>query len=207
MLIGIDPGKTGAVAWILAGELQIAKCPETIKGMAELFRGLAKQVMESTEKPPRLMQCRIERVHGGVYGAGIKCDTCGRQHSPAPVCPDCKQHPPLAGAASQFNFGKGYGAWLGVLETLGIDYEEILPRQWQKQFAPNLPKDKSAKKQAILELVNREYPETHIYKYAADAVAILHTLTKTTKNGSQYTPAPKKAAEALKTRSGQMELF
>lgn len=42
---------------------------------------------------------------------------------------------PGQGVTSMFNFGKGYGYILGVLETLGIPYQTVSPRKWKKAFS------------------------------------------------------------------------
>lgn len=42
---------------------------------------------------------------------------------------------PGQGVTSMFNFGKGYGYILGVLETLGIPYQTVPPRKWKKAFS------------------------------------------------------------------------
>lgn len=42
---------------------------------------------------------------------------------------------PGQGVTSMFNFGKGYGYILGVLETLEIPYQTVSPRKWKKAFS------------------------------------------------------------------------
>lgn len=42
---------------------------------------------------------------------------------------------PGQGVTSMFNFGKGYGYILGVLDTLGIPYQTVSPRKWKKAFS------------------------------------------------------------------------
>ena len=98
-------------------------------------------------------------------------------------------------------FGKGFGAWLGILSALDIDYQDPVPRQWQKRFDPNLPKDKQAKKQAVWEQAQALFPGVKVYKYAADAFAMLSLLM-----AEQVANTPVEVVE-LEDTSNQMELF
>ena len=41
---------------------------------------------------------------------------------------------PGQGVTSMFNFGMNYGYIKGVLETLGIPYQEVTPAKWKKEF-------------------------------------------------------------------------
>lgn len=50
---------------------------------------------------------------------------------------------PKQGVTSTFNFGKGYGYILGVLEANGIPYQLISPQRWKKHFSLNNDKNKS----------------------------------------------------------------
>lgn len=39
---------------------------------------------------------------------------------------------PKQGVVSMFNFGKGFGIWLGILGTLKIPYTLVTPQAWKK---------------------------------------------------------------------------
>lgn len=54
---------------------------------------------------------------------------------------------PKQGISSSFNFGKGYGAWIGILSTLGIAYQEVTPQAWKKTMLNG--SDKSDKASSI----------------------------------------------------------
>ena len=41
---------------------------------------------------------------------------------------------PKEGPAGAFQFGKGFGIWLGILATKKIPYELITPQAWKKEF-------------------------------------------------------------------------
>jgi len=145
--IGIDPGKSGAVAIYdsIQKTLTVTKCPETEVGMADLL-----------DVPTGNVICYIEKVHGGVWRKNKKGEAA------------------TVGAVSQFNFGKNYGAWLGILAAYEIKTITMTPQKWMKIFG-ELPKDQAKRKTEIHNRVLREFPSVKIYKYAADAVALLST--------------------------------
>lgn len=51
---------------------------------------------------------------------------------------------PKQGPTGMFNYGKGYGLWLGLLIGLGIPYTLVSPRTWRKVMMPDMAKDKGA---------------------------------------------------------------
>ena len=48
------------------------------------------------------------------------------------------------GVTSMFNFGMGYGMWLGVLAALSIPYELVTPQRWKKEMLAGMGKKKDA---------------------------------------------------------------
>jgi len=50
---------------------------------------------------------------------------------------------PKQGVSSSFNFGMGYGLWLGILSGLNIPYTTVTPQAWKKHF-DLIGKDKGA---------------------------------------------------------------
>lgn len=50
---------------------------------------------------------------------------------------------PGQGVVSMFNFGQSVGYIKGVLEALGIPYQEISPQRWKKEFGLTSDKTKS----------------------------------------------------------------
>lgn len=38
---------------------------------------------------------------------------------------------PKQGVASSFNFGKGFGLWLGIVAALGVPYTLVTPQRWK----------------------------------------------------------------------------
>lgn len=71
---------------------------------------------------------------------------------------------PGQGVVGVFNFGKGYGALLGILECIGWDYEEVTPRTWQKNV---LGPETGNTKERSLTWARENYPEVDL-RYKVD---------------------------------------
>ena len=56
---------------------------------------------------------------------------------------------PRDGRVGAFNFGVGYGLWLGLLSGLYIPYMEITPQAWQSKMLAGLPKGPQTKASAV----------------------------------------------------------
>lgn len=63
---------------------------------------------------------------------------------------------PKQGVVSMFNFGQSVGYIKGVLETLGIPYQEITPQRWKKEFG--LTSDKVAS----VEVCKKLFPDINL---------------------------------------------
>lgn len=94
MIIGIDPGKTGAIAFIDSAGALVEDCPDTYQSAADLVIAREDQISHAF----------IELVHSM----------------------------PKQGVASSFSFGKGFGAWLGILAGRRISYTLISPQEWKR---------------------------------------------------------------------------
>lgn len=109
MIIGIDPGQTGAVAAIYptGGHVVLVDAPVEMvkKGKGSKTEYLpAEMARIISEFSPS--HCYIEKV-GAMPGQGV---------------------------TSMFNFGKGYGLWIGILAALGIPYTLVTPQAWKKEI-------------------------------------------------------------------------
>ncbi len=51
---------------------------------------------------------------------------------------------PKQGTTSMFNYGKGYGLWLGLLIGIGIPHTLVSPRRWKMAMMADMAKDKGA---------------------------------------------------------------
>ena len=127
IIIGIDPGLTGAVAMMTDEYVYLYDTPveqvkkgKTIKseylpsGMAALLRGI------------EIDHCYLEKV-GPMPGQGV---------------------------TSMFGFGKGYGLWIGILAALNIPYTLVTPQAWKKSVMQGVS-DKDAARGRAMQLYPR----------------------------------------------------
>lgn len=119
--VGIDPGKKGAVAYMM--ETPGGNFVANVLPMADalsVFRMLA-----STGKPIRAC---IEQVHAM----------------------------PKQGVTSTFSFGEGFGWIKGVMDALGISYQEVPPQKWKREFGLN------SDKQTSIQVCKRLFPDADL---------------------------------------------
>jgi len=105
VIIGIDPGQTGAVAIIGDDRCYVLDTPtETVKkGKGTKTEYLPAEMVQML-KGFKNAHCFIEKV-GAMPGQGV---------------------------TSMFNFGKGFGLWIGILAALEIPYTLVTPQAWKK---------------------------------------------------------------------------
>jgi hypothetical protein len=68
-----------------------------------------------------------------------------------------QQSMPAQGVSSTFKLGRGYGLWEGIVATLGMPYELVHPKTWQKEILKDM--DKSDTKQAGAVVCHRVFPK------------------------------------------------
>lgn len=135
--VGIDPGKSGAIAAIEGHNVVLCEDVPTIpngKGqeynisaMSDLLRSIA--------------------LKGEIYVA-IERAQAMRKGKDKPQ-----------GVASMFNFGRGYGIWLGILGALGLPYETVRACDWTKTILKGMPgKGKARSIQYVME----RFPEAEL---------------------------------------------
>lgn len=150
--IGIDPGKTGAVAII--NEFRqgvVIPMPPTERDQRDLFAGIVKEYV-GDERPPKRAIFGMEWEHAF----------------------------PLRGVASTWTFACHYGFLRGVLTGLDIPYEEIGVSAWMK--ASHLAKKVSQKpgsKAHIMARAKLWFPTFGITARNADAVLIAEYMRRT----------------------------
>ena len=120
--IGIDPGKSGGIAWIQDGKLCVEKMPDTIKDVWEMFRDIARECMTRGSGPA--CKAYLEQVHA-MPGQGV---------------------------TSCFTFGNGFGHLEMALTASGIPFERITPQKWQKALGCSTGGDKNVSKRRAQEL-------------------------------------------------------
>lgn len=125
MIIGIDPGKSGAACLMdeNGGIIEIVRFDTTEHDIAEV---LGEDVNRYRTQPGRLwlIYAFIEKVHAM----------------------------PKQGVSSTFKFGKQYGFILGLLTAYKIPYEFVTPHKWQKDMGCLSKGDKNITKAAAQRL-------------------------------------------------------
>ena len=119
--IGIDPGITGAIVLLDAdGQLLSAFRTPVIPGPKREYD----------------LQAMIACLEGAM-GNGYRCtiEKVGAM--------------PNDGRVGAFNFGRGYGLWLGMMSALGIGFAEVTPQRWQARMLAGQPRGKQTKASAV----------------------------------------------------------
>lgn len=105
-ILGIDPGLSGAIALIDAG--QYVECWD----MPTMGRGTGnKQQINAAQVAKILRECPPCQAFIELVGAM-----------------------PGQGVSSMFNFGKAAGAVMGALAALQFPMMEVTPQRWKKEF-------------------------------------------------------------------------
>lgn len=130
-VIGIDPGKSGAIAMVEAGKVLFVEDTPVItpkKGKAQyderaMFQLLESAVLDGAKK------IILEKV-SAMPGQGV---------------------------TSMFSFGQGFGLWLGMMAALSIPYELVTPQRWGKDMLADIPGD-DRKARSVM-AAKRMFPE------------------------------------------------
>lgn len=118
-VIGIDPGASGAIAVLQNGQVQTFDTPYAkVKGGKGEY---------STAGMVRLLK-PFEPVLPGDEAVHVVMELVHAM--------------PGQGVTSMFNFGKGYGIWLGILSALGLPYTLVSPRTWKKVMLADMGAEK-----------------------------------------------------------------
>jgi len=114
-IIGIDPGKSGAVAIIDRESHSV-----TLKAITPMIK-VGKSKLEYD------LQGMREILLQGSKGVQAK------------VFIERQQARPGQGVSSMFTTGKGYGIWLGICAGLQIPIEVVSPISWTKEVLRGVP--------------------------------------------------------------------
>lgn len=135
MVIGIDPGKDGAVAMLHGGVLfDVLDTPlvASSKGKRAYDEYAMRELLDSYRKnvtTPDTLLVIIELVHA-MPGQGV---------------------------TSMFSMGEGLGLWRGLLVGLQIPYQLVTPQAWKKSILAGFGlKDKNAS----FQVASRLYPQS-----------------------------------------------
>lgn len=136
IFVGVDPGKAGAIATIritLNGteEIEIIDMPLLPGGGidAERIQAHFKTFIKKAKKNNESIFCSLEKA----------------------------QPMPTQGVVSVFNYGKGYGKLLAILEIMKVPFEETPPSVWKKAFSVPTKK-KTERKDATAKIAIQLFP-------------------------------------------------
>jgi hypothetical protein len=135
--IGIDPGKSGAYAFITESNDGVSQ--ETHPWDEDGFISAMKDIAERAQASDTKVMACLEKV-----GAT-----------------------PQMGVTSSFSFGRSSGFIEGVLMTLHIPYQKITPQAWKKEHGLIVSKAKlgdSAKKALSISTCKKLFPYTSLKK-------------------------------------------
>lgn len=117
--VGIDPGLGGAIAFVWGdGTRPLVFDTPTL----EVKRGRS-----------------VKRIHNEAAMAGILRECSNAMHATIEAVhamPGNGLRQPSI--SSMFNFGQGYGTWLGILAALGIAHDRVPPRRWKEVMLAGL---------------------------------------------------------------------
>lgn len=116
---GIDPGLTGAVVFIKGNEI------------VDCFDAPVEVVMKGKKRRTELLPYSMSSI--------IESRSLDSSH----FFIESVHSMPGQGLSSTFQFGKGYGMWLGILAALQAQHTTVTPQAWKKAVMQGLP-DKDA---------------------------------------------------------------
>jgi len=144
-ILGIDPGKNGAIAWITDGKPCVEKMPDTLKDLWDIMQSIA---------------------HERGYDSANHITAYLEQVTPMPSTGKGERR--SMGATSAFAFGRGVGNLEMALTAAGIPFVRVTPRKWQGAMQCLTGGDKNISKRRAQEL----FPSLKITHAVADALLI-----------------------------------
>ena len=122
LIIGIDPGKKGGIAWITDNGIAVEAMPDTSLDLWELIEDIVSDIQIIY----RQSECMayLEQVHSS----------------------------PQMGVKSAFTFGNGFGHLEMALTAANVPFQRIRPQDWQKTLGCMSKGNKNVTKQRAQEL-------------------------------------------------------
>lgn len=164
--IGIDPGLDGALA-ILDTETRMVKFYDTPtvqvrsgKKLKKQMDGAAITLLLNSIAVGKDVLVTIEKVNAMP---GWKDD---------PDHPGQRIQTPM-GVTSAFNFGFGYGVWIGLLTALMIPFQQVHPLTWKRAIMFDSGKEKDASRVKAIQLFPSTAPDLNLKKHHNRADALL----------------------------------
>lgn len=150
--VGIDPGKSGAIAWECGGDRYAAKMPETARGLFLLLRDTYPGVPKFVTLEQQWARPGMDKVQEAT------------EFSPA------KGKGQFRGSLSNAKLMQNYGVIQGVLGSLDIEPLEVAPLRWQNRLGCRTRGDKKV----TWKFAKTLFPEVKIYHWNADAYLLAH---------------------------------
>jgi hypothetical protein len=155
MIIGIDPGLSGAICWRWGSQEECGSHPSIGVCDAPVFRPLKGTATINAQEVTRLLRdftsigahCFIERA----------------------------QAMPDQGSSSGFNYGTGFGIYIGVLAALDIPYTFVGAAVWKRHHGL-IKQDKEASRLKATVLVPQLAGDLRLKKHHGRAEAVLIAL-------------------------------
>jgi crossover junction endodeoxyribonuclease RuvC len=122
MIIGIDPGGSGGIAWHDGERARVVKMPATLQDLWELMNNIRQDSFR--EGSWAKTTAYLEQVHS-MPGQGV---------------------------ASSFKFGNGFGHLEMALTAAGIPFVRVSPQKWQGALGCRTGGDKNVSKARAQEL-------------------------------------------------------
>ena len=161
--MGIDPGISGAVSLLLPdGSVRFWDTPSVKTG--------GKRDYDSANMQEILLEALDRAVDAENLPEGTNVEPLGL-HLHAYI--ERAQAMPKQGPTSMFNYGKGFGLWLGLLIGIGIPYTLVNPRRWKAVMVPDTAKDKGASILRAKQLFPQISGELKLVKHHNRAEALL----------------------------------
>lgn len=118
VIVGIDPGITGALAVLWPDRVDVLDTPTGTR----LVGGKTRTVLD-----PRTMADHLRLLLGVTAGTGTV-------HVVLEQAQPMRKEGRTQGVASTFATGYGFGVWEGILGALGLPWQRVLPVVWKRAF-------------------------------------------------------------------------
>ena len=138
IIVGIDPGKSGGIVSIKNDEFY-SKDVMPVNPDGTINNKMLASIIKSYMAEDDIVRFGLEKVHA-IYGMSAK---------------------------SCFNFGANFQACISALDIVGVSWEFIQPKTWQKEIFEGMNDIKNSKgkrdtKKMALMACNRLYPDVDL---------------------------------------------
>lgn len=148
VVIGIDPGKSGAIAIFANGLWSVQDCPTMKVSVNKRIKDVCN---------PRAMADILEgypKVEVHVFLEKVTAM-------------------PGQGVTSMFTFGQSLGLWQGIIACLGLAVTEVTPAKWKRTMLAGMGKDKDASRIRAQQLFPNLFQELRLKKHHGRAESLL----------------------------------